>query len=768
MDEAPQSSDEGHTVTHERDTSRDKFILVRRDEIEPNPYQYREDWGDLPNLAKSIEKNGIITALIGRPNPGIGKPYQLAAGERRLRASGLAGLKHVPMIVRAMGDDEMIEVLFQENLNRKDTTPLEEARGFKAALDRAYTVEQLMVKTGRSRGFIYGRVKLLDLAPAALKALQAGELPAAHAELIARIADRDAQDRCTKEVLGKIDNELRDELARVGIEHESLARPDATSEDLSGFPPRAPQLLSFRATKDLIRRRYMTRLATATFDPNDAMLLPSTGACTPCAHRAGNQPALPGLVDAGKGDDFCTKPSCFESKTNAAFKREAARAAERGVKVLAGANDTRLVFGYNATDVAGGSPYVDPHDKMPSDLARAGASQSWGKALGRKLADVPRVLVQDGTGAPRELLDREQAVEVLRELGKIDKPLKPDSKKASDKRVGDRKKKDDKEERAQELKEQAFVRVLGQIADCAGTDPKLDAGAGELALWKWMAFAVTSTGTQDGDAWAMVAERRGLKLKKGEQWIEWESLQKAIRDAKSVREVRGLVIELMVAALHIEEAGAFCTTGAAGQAFKSALKLFDADWDEAMAWAKAAAKAEERVEAGKKAADQILKKAAGKRTDTEKKLDKGLAAIAKKEAKPDNKSATVLKLETIAERVSCPECGAIVGEACVVVGGKPLRVKGRAPRPHAERIKLAKKEGYKAPPSNPSPTHAPATFGYDVHEAAEKMCRVKRGDGASCTLDKGHSGVHHNSASKVSWVHAAAADAKPAKKKGGR
>lgn len=627
MDDTTAISDGGHSIVNEpADTSRDKFILVRRDEIEPNPYQYREDWGDLPGLAKSIERSGVITALIGRPNPGTrGRPYQLAAGERRLRAAALAGLTHVPMIVRPMGDDEMIEILFQENLNRKDTTPLEEARGFKAALDRAYSVEQLMVKTGRSRGHIYGRLKLLELAAGAMKALQAGELPVAHAELIARIADRDAQDRCTKEVLGKIDNEVRDDLARLGIEHESLAKADATSEDLSGFPPRAPQLLSFRATKDLIRRRYMTRLAIAKFDPNDATLLPSTGACTPCGHRAGNQPALPGLVEAGKGDDYCTKPSCFESKTNAEFKRVANAAAQRGVKVLAGADETRRVFGYNATDVAGGSPYIDPSAKMPADLAKAGASQSWAKALGKRAADVPRVLVQDGTGAPRELLDREAAVDVLRELGKIDKPTKPPGK-DKPKKLSLEEEARAKEKKEQPLKEEAFKRVLGQIADCAATDAKLDAGAGELALWKWLAFAITSTGTRDSDAWAMVAERRGLKLKQGERWIEWESLQKYIRDSKSVRELRGLVVELLVSTLDISESGlSIGVTGAAEQAFKSALKLFDADWTEAMSWAKAAAKAEAR-------AAELDK--AQKKVDAGVKKIKAKAKTAKKPAEP--------------------------------------------------------------------------------------------------------------------------------------
>lgn len=761
-------SDGGLSIIHERaDTTLDKFILVRRDEIEPNPYQYREDWGDLPGLAKSIEKNGIITALIGRPNPGTrGKPYQLAAGERRLRASGIAGLTHVPMIVRSMGDDEMIEVLFQENLNRKDTTPLEEARGFNAALDRAYTVEQLMTKTGRSRGFIYGRVKLLELAPGALKALQSGELPAAHAELIARIADRDAQERCTREVLGKIDNELRDDLARLGIEHESLAKPDATSEDLSGFPPRAPQLLSFRATKDLIRRRYMTKLATATFDPNDASLLPSTGACTPCAHRAGNQPALPGLVEAGKGDDYCTKPSCFESKTNAAFKREAARAVERGVKVLASANDTRLVFGYNATDVAGGSPYVDPSDKMPADIARAGASQSWAKALGRKLAEVPRVLVQDGTGAPRELLDREAAVERLRELGKIDKPLKPEKSKPDRKRLPKEGKVGDTHEQLEQEREshRQWLKRLEHdvIVEVSKGIPERK----EMAWWRW-AIRILCAQYLNKDCPLIT----GIDQRK-----PWD--EQIVAKASNATKARAIMTGLLVSEL-VSSSWNGNETEADGEALLEIVGMLGIDHEEIAEELAPKRKCEavsiqdpdyvcvkekghkgphesERrpggttaswsIAGGRETGKRYPINLAGKNLaqtggwscfvddgDAERKLDKGLAAIASKEKKPKPKS------KSKSTKVVPGRCSAMhdpYGQCELAPGHTGDH------RAHTEQKSEIFWSGRRA---------------MDGKDCGAMP--AKKGD--PCILDVGHEGVHSNG--RITW-----SDRKPKKKGGGK
>lgn len=133
-------------------------------EIEPNHDQPRKDFDEkaLSELAESIEQHGVLQPLVVRPLANGG--YQLVAGERRWRAARIAGLSEVPVIIKELTDEEVIEIAMIENLQREDLNPLEEALGYKFMMDElGITQEQVAEKVGKSRPAVANALRLLKL-----------------------------------------------------------------------------------------------------------------------------------------------------------------------------------------------------------------------------------------------------------------------------------------------------------------------------------------------------------------------------------------------------------------------------------------------------------------------------------------------------------------------------------------------------------------------------------------------------------------------------
>lgn len=154
-------------------------------DIEPNREQPRKDFDDeaLGELADSIAKYGVLQPLLVRPMNGGG--YQLIAGERRWRASRLAGLTEVPVVVREMTDEEAAALALIENLQREDLNPLEEAFGFRKLMDDfQLTQEEAAEKVGKSRPAVANALRLLKLPEAVLELVRTGKLSAGHARAL--------------------------------------------------------------------------------------------------------------------------------------------------------------------------------------------------------------------------------------------------------------------------------------------------------------------------------------------------------------------------------------------------------------------------------------------------------------------------------------------------------------------------------------------------------------------------------------------------------
>ena len=169
--------------------------------IAPNPRQPRQSFDDdaIGDLAESIRELGILQPLLVR-DLGNGS-YELVAGERRLRASKLAGLERVPVMTVDTDDRGSLERALVENLHREDLNPIEEAEGYRQLLDEAsLTQEELGRRLGRSRVTITNALRLLSLPPAIQKLLVEGRLSAAHGRALLGLQDNPFQLRLAQRV----------------------------------------------------------------------------------------------------------------------------------------------------------------------------------------------------------------------------------------------------------------------------------------------------------------------------------------------------------------------------------------------------------------------------------------------------------------------------------------------------------------------------------------------------------------------------------------
>ena len=161
-------------------------------EASQNPRQHF-DPKKLEELTASVKAHGVRTPLLVRPNANGHEGYEIGAGHRRFRAAQAAGLAEVPAVIRPMGDTEFLELLTFENLQREDVHPLEEAEGYRSLIKSkgGYDVAKIGERVGKSASYVYDRLKLLELTPAAQKLFRDGMITAGHAILLARLSPAD-------------------------------------------------------------------------------------------------------------------------------------------------------------------------------------------------------------------------------------------------------------------------------------------------------------------------------------------------------------------------------------------------------------------------------------------------------------------------------------------------------------------------------------------------------------------------------------------------
>lgn len=193
----------------------DSIFWIDVEKIKPNPFQPRKDFDQahLASLADSIKQYGVLQALvvtrkeIEKPDGGLDVEYELIAGERRLRASKLAGLQQVPVLIKTGTETDLmkLELAIIENVQREDLNPIDRARAFeKLATDFKLKHVEIARKVGKSREYVSNTIRILSLPAAILEALGKGEISEGHTRPILMLGDRpEEQTTLFKEIVFK-------------------------------------------------------------------------------------------------------------------------------------------------------------------------------------------------------------------------------------------------------------------------------------------------------------------------------------------------------------------------------------------------------------------------------------------------------------------------------------------------------------------------------------------------------------------------------------
>jgi ParB/RepB/Spo0J family partition protein len=270
-----------------------------------------------PILVRRLDKWQIANLAMRLNSAGQRRPddpvptFEIVAGERRYRACKLAGLADAPCVIRQLTDAQVLEVQVIENLQRDDLTAFEEAHGYDALRNGAsnLTAEQIAAKIGKSKRYVFNRLKLLDLCSDATTALREGRIDATRALIIASIPAAAAQKRALAEAV---------KLQPYGL--NAGKEPSYSVRELASW----------------VKNNVMLRIKDARFDIARVALVPNAGACTSCPKNTGCAPDL--FEDAlGAGsDNLCTDSECWAAKEEAHLNHAIDTARKAGHEIIDG------------------------------------------------------------------------------------------------------------------------------------------------------------------------------------------------------------------------------------------------------------------------------------------------------------------------------------------------------------------------------------------------------------------------------------------------
>jgi ParB family chromosome partitioning protein len=272
---------------------------LKLSQITADPSQPRKTFNEesLNELAGSIKKHGVIQPITVQP---LEKAYIIVMGERRFRASKIAGKKTIPCIVREFSSDDVREVQIIENLQREDVDTIEEAEAISYLIEK-YSPEEISKRIGRSIPFVYQRVKLGQLIEPFKETVRSKKLPLG---LAVRVAAFSAEDQ----------NIMADHLGNDFMEWQVKSLISDTTFDLVSAP----------------------------FNLDDEYLLPKAGACSVCPFNTLNNGDL-----FGEGKAICTKGNCFQAKKTKSFLKLVKEAKVTGDIIIPDVNSWNIADSKN-------------------------------------------------------------------------------------------------------------------------------------------------------------------------------------------------------------------------------------------------------------------------------------------------------------------------------------------------------------------------------------------------------------------------------------
>lgn len=477
------------------ETQATSFELIKLTQLHPSPTNPRHSFAEdkLQELAATIADHGVIEPIVVRPWPdgqqqesawrGKEVKYEIVSGERRFRASRIAGAETIPALIRHLTDNQVLEIQVIENLQREEVHPIEEAEGYQILMQRTKcSAEELAAKVGKSKAYIYARLKLTALCDAAREAFREDKLSASTALLIARIPGKKLQE-------------------------------DALEAITDGY---GDEPFSYRDAQNHIQQYFMLRLREAPFDL-DWEDLPRITSCAACPRRSGNQPELFADIESA---DVCTDPPCFNKKREAWAEQKRSQAEQLGVEVITGKSAEQIVpqylvdlrylrGGYLAIDTRCEAaepvrpvpeeptePEGEPEDNEPAWDAYNEAYDKWEEARHEALPtyrellegeEIKRVMVQHPkSGDLIECVKRDEAETLLIAMKKIPQPMlaksAPASSASHSSGGSDHKVKEQKAKAETEYREALLKQVLAQHAGQPLTEDDLRTIA--LGMWE--------------------------------------------------------------------------------------------------------------------------------------------------------------------------------------------------------------------------------------------------------------------------------------------
>jgi ParB/RepB/Spo0J family partition protein len=335
----------------------------------------------LQGIADSIKADGILQPLTVRPLEGSNSSlvkdtmrgfakYELVAGERRWRAALIAGLEHVPAIIRRLDDYQVVRAQLTD-IQSEPLTALEEAEGYRVMRDgEQLSVEEIMKVVGKSRSWVFDRLKLLDLPADGRQALLDGKLTAYLALPVARVKPA-----------------LQDKALKIAL------RPGMTVRELKSL---------------LTGPGFTANLIGAGFALDDATLFEQAGPCTTCPKRIGNCTEF----DPSEDDpDVCTDTECFDAKVYWFGMRQRAAIQDRGARLITGAAAKEIapkpgvLVGYVDLDEPVGAGHAESYRAMLTRALKEGESLE------------PVYIEDPKTEKIRELIPTDRAKRLLKRLG---------------------------------------------------------------------------------------------------------------------------------------------------------------------------------------------------------------------------------------------------------------------------------------------------------------------------------------------------------------
>lgn len=190
----PESEPKAEEITQQGQLKEESILFLEVEKIKTNPYQPREEFDEeaLQELAESIKQKGIIQAITVRKT---GEGYELLSGERRLRASKMAGLKKIPSyILDVSKPEDLLEISLIENIQRKDLNAVEVAQGYQRLIDECSLTQELVAeKVGKSRSAVTNYLRILRLPEEIKQSIRKGEISEGHARSILAIENKEEQ-----------------------------------------------------------------------------------------------------------------------------------------------------------------------------------------------------------------------------------------------------------------------------------------------------------------------------------------------------------------------------------------------------------------------------------------------------------------------------------------------------------------------------------------------------------------------------------------------